>query len=374
MSARKRIVVTGLGLVSPHGGVDALSAGRLGQGSALSVPLANGTRLRSFEDFDSSRFVPPRLKRKIDPFVVYGLSAAGQCLEDSAVAAGRIDKASVGVFVGNCLGGWGYIEPQVRGLHVGGVKEMSPYVATAWFPAALQGQISLEHGIKGLSKTFSARNVAGLQAIGNGIAALQSGRVKAALCGAAEGLNTPYVRAVLGHPSSPTSARGAVLGEEVRTDLAEGAAFLMLEEREHALARGAWVYCEVSGAADGFCPAESLIPRVMYDALKQAAGDAGNPALLVRDGMLAKESEWVRHVVGDMAPTVTVVNSKPAYGHMFALSGVFEAVLAARHLQSGTLSASLYESGDRPDAGCSAAIIQRMSPRGGIGTLGLVQC
>ena len=101
---------------------------------------------------------------------------------------------------------------------------MSPYVATAWFPAAVQGQISLAHGIRGHSKTFS-HDVGGMTALGQAMRAIADGRVDAAVCGATESISSEYVRAVLAFDSN--------------AKFAEGSAFLTLERLDQAMARGA---------------------------------------------------------------------------------------------------------------------------------------
>lgn len=365
----KRIVVTGISLMSPHGMQD-ISPARLGE-EGERVSLANGTTLYSLRGVDATKHVPIRLQRKLDQFVIFGMSAADQCFKDSALLSSSIDKADIGLFIGNCLGGWGYTEPQLAALHAGGIKDMNPYVATAWFPAALQGQISLVHGIKGFSKTFSSRNVAGIQAMGHAISALKRGRVKAALCGASEAVDTPYMHAVLGHTINKTFNNDALTHEQPH-DCAEGAAFFMLETLEHAQARGAKIYCEISGVNEGFCPDAESVPTVMHRMLENAVSKTRDQALLVKDGMLAEENAWLNTAREGLPCALTDVDTKPGYGHMFALSGVFEAVVAARHLGQNSLTAGVFESGREDDKTCySSVVIQRMNPCGGISAVTL---
>ena len=382
MSNAQRIVITGIGAVSPYGhSIEALCARRQPRdfvaGSGKALPLGSGATLYAIDQLDSTGFVHPRLKRKLDPFTVHGLCAAGMALDSSRLFKQDIDKGDVGVFVGNCLGGWGYTEPQLQALHQVGVKEMGPYVATAWFPAALQGQISLAYGIKGYSKTFSARNVAGIQAIGHGVAAIRAGRAKVALCGASEAVNTPYMQAVLDrYPGEQTTADETVFGREKLTDLAEGAAFLVVEDYEHALARGATVYCEVTGFADHFCPSRLSAPKVMHASLEEALGTQGGERLLLLDGLLARERELTHAAITKLEASahLEAVDTKPVYGHMFALSGVLETALAANYLSQNKLSARSFDPQHIPgDTVYAGAIVQRLSPQGGVATLGLSQ-
>src|SRR5204862_7049454 len=150
--------------------------------------LNDEAELWMLRGLDATRTLSGRLQRKLDPFSVHGMVAAGQALAASGLASASLDPQQVGIYVGNCLGGWGYTQPELEALHTRGVTGMGPYVATAWFPAALQGQLSLAHGYKGHSKTFSARDVAGLQAIGHAVDAIRHQRAQVVLCGASEDL------------------------------------------------------------------------------------------------------------------------------------------------------------------------------------------
>ncbi|PNS11089.1 hypothetical protein COO59_14265 [Mixta theicola] len=248
---KKRVVITGVGALSALGSsIEEICLNSPEQN--CSGPHEPLTFLRVTE-FDGTEVVSNRLKRKLDNFSFHGLCAADMALKASGILDSDIDLSRVGIFVGNCLGGWGYAEPKIKALHTEGMEAMGPYVATAWFPAALQGQISLQHGLKGYSKTFSASSVAGLQAIGYGVEAIQCGRADIILCGASEDLSSPYVRSMLARAFTPGEAKSGVFGTETSTAFGDGAAFLVLEEYENAIKRGATIYCEISGFADSFC-------------------------------------------------------------------------------------------------------------------------
>lgn len=266
------IAITGLGVLSPYGD---------GLAEICTRPRSPVARFAMVDGPDGARFVSPRLRRKLDRFTVLGLCAAGEALEASGLLASGVALDRVGIFVGNCLGGWGFTEPELRRLHTQGVGAMGPYVATAWFPAAVQGQISLAHGIKGHSKTFS-HDVGGVTAIGQAMRAIAAGRIEAALCGATESLDSDYVR--------------AVLAVEPQTRFAEGAAFLTLERLDRALDRGAPIHALIAGYAETFSP----------------------------DGRASAVS-----LAGEASP----------FGRMFALSGVLETVCAAWSVGRGDLAA-----------------------------------
>jgi 3-oxoacyl-[acyl-carrier-protein] synthase II len=280
----RRIAITGVGALSPYG-------------NALAEICAGATqpldRFALVKGPDSARFINARRKRKLDRFTVLGLCAAGMALEDSKLTASGIAPERIGIFVGNCLGGWSFTEPELRRLHTQGVGGMSPYVATAWFPAAVQGQISLDYGIKGHSKTFS-HDVAGLTALGQAMRAIANGRVDAAVCGATESLDSDYLRAVL------ASGSGA--------KYAEGAAFLTLERLDRATARGARVYAELAGYTERFAGDQSEQRACAHRTVREAM--PSDSALVIHCGEIGEET-------------------RSPFVQMFALSGVLEVVCAA---------------------------------------------
>lgn len=275
------IAITGLSALSPYG-------------ASLAEICADARtprdRFAMVEGFDTTAFVSERLKRKLDRFTVLGLCGAGTAIEESGLLAIGTSRDRIGIFVGNCLGGWGFAEPELRQLHTEGVEAMSPYVATAWFPAALQGQISLAHGIKGHSKTFS-HDIGGMSAIGQAMRAIANGRVDAAVCGAVESLDSDYVRAVL------------ALDPEAR--FAEGAAFLTLERLDRAVERGVRIYAILVGYAERFAPDTGVRAAHANSSIRDAAPEGG--AVIIRCGTGARNP----------------------FGQMFALSGVLETVCAA---------------------------------------------
>ncbi len=255
---KKRIVISGLGALSTHGhSIEAICARK---GAQLPVEarksLTESVSILPVCDLDMSA-VSGRLRRKLDPFAIYGLCASNMALKDSGLLEAGIDLNRIGIFVGNCLGGWTFTEPELKKLHTIGVDVMSAYVATAWFPAALQGQISLQYGFKGYSKTYSASGVAGLQAISYAVEAIQQGRADVIVCGASEDLSSPYSQALLQAYDYGSENHHSVFGREKHVDFAEGAAFMVIESYDHAKKRGAPTYCEITGFADHFCPRQA---------------------------------------------------------------------------------------------------------------------
>lgn len=369
----ERVVITGVGALSPFGH-DLASIGRNVRRGPHETQfgschqLNDRSALWSVAGLDDSRFVDARLRRKLDPFCIYGIVAAGMALESSQLGSAAIDPDQVGIYVGNTLGGWSFTESRVVALHTEGVTRMGPYVATAWFPAAIQGQISLLFGFKGHSKTFSARDVAGLQAIGHAAAAIQSGRLRVAVCGAAEDLSSRYVRAVLQQLPSALRPVSAWPGRFRSPIFADGAAFMVLESWDHARRRKAPVLAEVAGFADHFCPAQDQARGVLERAHLRALSGMASTPLLVMDGTNECEEALVR--AGPTSRAWPVVNPRPALGQQFSVSGVIEAVLIATALHERTLRTESLV-GASGGATHRSAMIHRLSTQGQITALHL---
>ncbi|MCK5011366.1 MAG: beta-ketoacyl-[acyl-carrier-protein] synthase family protein, partial [Deltaproteobacteria bacterium] len=169
----RRVVITGLGIVAPSGIGKAAFWDGMKEGTSFISPISK---------FDASRYpsriagevrelkIPnsfsKRLLKKLDRFSHLALVAADLALKDGNVELADENLNRVGVFMGNALGGWEYAETELRDLYVEGLDGVSPYQATAWFPAAPQGQISIYYGIKGYSKTVISDRASSLMALG----------------------------------------------------------------------------------------------------------------------------------------------------------------------------------------------------------------
>lgn len=361
---KTRVVITGVGALSALGhSIDAICAV-----SPIAVPAQpKTTRFRYIGDYTGDGIVGLRLKRKLDNFTFHGLCASHMAISDSGLLmdgfGSDLDLDRVGVFVGNCLGGWGFTEPQLVALHTDGVEAMGPFVATAWFPAALQGQISLQHRLKGYSKTFSANGVAGLQAIGYAVEAIERGRADVIVCGASEDLSSPYVRAMLERRSD----RHGVFGEESSSYFGEGAAFMVLESYEAARARGATIYCEVSGFADHFCGQSENAGAILDQNVRAVLGESRQDYLLLDGGFQAEASNPSKQIG---VPVQHLVSTSISHGQMFAVSGVMEAVCAAYLMRRGSINASCFVAG-ASDSPVGKVLVRRQSKQGNISTLSL---
>ena len=394
-----RIVITGMGVVSPYGVGPHLLWTRL---------MAGETALRELTTFDSSHlacrvggvienfcsqdYLPPRLLRKIDSFSTFSLVAAQQALEDAGLsiedlgqavpasapawqqAAGGRDR--VGITVGNNLGGWQFAERELRNLWHAGPHKVDPYMATAWFPAAPQGQISIRLGIKGIGRTFSTDRSSGAHAIKHAAACLLRGRAGLMFAGGTEAPFSPYAalcyetsglmsRCAAGVPSD--SYRPFDTGHDGLV-AAEGAAFLILERDEDAVRRGARIYGELAAEAathDGYhqvepAPDGRRCAAAMSLAMERAGVGAAQVDAVFAAGSAVPaedraEAAAIRLALGEASASVPVCVPKSAFGNLFGAATPLDVVIALLSLEQRVLPPS--RNFAQPAPGCDLDIV-----------------
>ncbi|AKH63825.1 MULTISPECIES: beta-ketoacyl synthase N-terminal-like domain-containing protein [Photorhabdus] len=328
---RRRVVVTGVGAIHPDGkDVTSIKSNLiqklLGQNSINN--MTSSPVIRTLSDPDEKKYINNRLKRKIDDFSIYGIVAVEMALKESKLDLDKIDPNRVGIYVGNCFGGWKHIEDEVKALHIEGIQGMGPYVATAWFPAALQGQLSLLYGFSAQSKTFSTSDVAGIQAIGYAADAISNGVAEVMLCGASEHLSSPLVKNLLEQRSAQRNSE--IFGEKLPENFSEGAAFLVIEEMQHALERGASILCELTGFIDYFSPDKNTRNDTL-EYIAELFSHNENSAFIM-DGIYDDEKEITSKVFSDKNIKTSFVNLRPYLNNQFSVSGVIDSVLASSFL------------------------------------------
>lgn len=258
----RRVVITGIGVVAPSGVGKTDFWNGMKEGTSFVTPISK---------FDASRYpsriagevkelkIPEsfskRLLKKLDRFSHMALVATDLALKDGKLDLAAEDLTRAGVFVGNALGGWQYAETELRDLYVEGIEGVSPYQATAWFPAAPQGQISIHYGLKGYSKTVISDRASSLMALGYAARTIKKGNVDIVVAGGTEAPVTPYALLCCNTNGSLStrneeapSAYRPFDGTRDGFVIGEGAGIVVLEEMEHALKRGAphlWRDCRL---------------------------------------------------------------------------------------------------------------------------------
>ncbi len=350
---KKHVVITGIGIVSPAGiGKDEhwrnISSGNsfvseITKFDAGKYPSRIAGQING--NLDNFNTFPKRLLKKIDRFSHLALLASEFAIADAKLNLDAESKERIGVFIGNAIGGWEFAEVELRDLYIGGLKEVSPYQATAWFPAAPQGQISIYYGLLGYSQTIIADSASSLLSIGSAYRTIQEGEADIILAGGSESPISPYgllccnTSGVLTQRNeNPQKAYSPFDKNRDGFAIGEGAGIVILESFEHAGKRGAKIYGEVTGFSmtnDGIHPTKQDIEgrqlsRAMQIAIKEAGIAAGDIDYICANGSATKdgdiaETKAIKAVFGKKAYKMPISAPKSAIGNLLGAAGAVDA-------------------------------------------------
>jgi 3-oxoacyl-(acyl-carrier-protein) synthase len=382
-----RIVITGMGVISPYGvGADVLwenlIAGKTGLKTLTAFDDAHSwCRVGGqFSNFRPDAYLGPRLTRKIDRFSTFGLIATQLALQEAGLlldgkkpvwSLQKEGGSRVGITVGNNLGGWEFAERELRNLWQHGPREVSPYMATAWFPAAVQGNVSIQFGMKGIGRTFLSDRASGALAIMHAADCLQRGKADIMLAGGSEAPFSPY--ATLCYETSGLMSQQAATGSTTAYRpfddahdglvLAEGAAFFVLERAEDAQERGAPILAELAGWAatnDGYDPVRPApdggrYAAAMTLAMQRAGVQADTLACVFAAGSSVPdedvaETRAIHLALGAVAEHIPVSTPKSAFGNLFGAALPVDMAIGLLAMQRCTIPATLHF--ERPAPGC----------------------
>ena len=376
--SRRRVVVTGLGVVSPVGSAlerawDNLTAGRSGI-RAIDSFDASGFPVRisgAVAGFESERYVAAKDWKKMDAFIRYGIGAAVDALRDAGLEATEANAGRIGVAIGSGIGGLPYIEDNYGAFLKGGARRISPFFVPSTIINMVAGDLSIEHDLKGPNFSVVSACATGTHSIGIAARAIAYGDADAMVAGGAEMATCPLgiggfasARALCAsrnddpeRASRPWDAGrdGFVLGD--------GAGVLVLEEYEAARARGAEIYCELAGFGMTGDAHHMTQPgaggegaaRCMRAALDDAGLNPDDVDYINAHGTSTPagdraETEAVKAVFGDRAKRLPISSNKSMIGHLLGAAGGVEAVFSVLTLQRGVLPPTInYE---EPDPEC----------------------
>lgn len=351
------VVVTGIGVTLPGASDPDEFWNRIARCGSAIVPIrtfdtspyttGNAGVLDEATEAATVGTIKPRQRKRMDRFCHLAIAAADGAIADAGIEPS--DKPDhTGIVFGNMFGGWEITEPSVRGLCDRGYMGVSPYIASAWFPTAPQGQISIGRGLKGFAKTTVADTASSAMAIGSACRAIRAGRAEIVLAGGAEAPITPYTYTFCETSGrlSPTTYRPL----DDRADgyhVGEGAAVLALESAESAAMRGAEVYATVRGFALVHCHEQDALSAACEPALSRAVGAALDQAgvagvdCVIADGQAQAEADKselaaVRSTVGE----VPVTTSKAVTGHLLGAASAVDVVTAILAMRHGSIPAS----------------------------------
>ena len=359
--SKRRVVVTGLGIVSPVGiGVAEawknLLAGTSGVGpitkfDASALPTRIAAEVKGFTPSD---WMPPKETRRSDTFVHYGIAATRLALDDAGFAIDDSNAERVGVNMGSGIGGLPMIEDNIREMIAKGPRRISPFFVPGTIINMISGHVSIKYGLTGPNLAVVTACTTSTHCIGLAARLIQSGDADFMLAGGGEYSTTPLglggfcaARALSQRNDDPKRASRPWDRDRDGFVLSDGAGCVALEEYEHAKARGARIYAEFAGfgmSADAYhitAPAEN--GQGAYQCMLNAMRDAGvNPADInyvnahgtsTPLGDVA-ETVAIKRAFGDAAKKVAVSSTKSTTGHMIGAAGAAEAVFTILALQN----------------------------------------
>ena len=363
--SRRRVVVTGLGLVCPVGiGVEeswqALVAGKSGiapitQYDASTYPTRIAGEVKGFEP---DKFMERKEARRNDRFIQFALAATDMAVKDAGIDFAKEDPERVGVIVGSGMGGLATIEDTHKTLMERGVRKVSPFFIPAIIINLAPGQIALRWGLKGPNLSPVSACATGNHSLGDAMIYLERGMADVMIAGSTEATLTPLglagfcaARAMSERNDAPEKASRPFDKGRDGFVAAEGAGILVLEEYEHARKRGARIYAELCGYGAS-CDANHVTSPAPEGeggqrAMRMALADAGlrpeqvgyvnTHGTSTPQGDIA-ECQAIRRVFGAWADGGLLVSStKSMTGHMLGAAGGAEAVFAVKSLQAGVV-------------------------------------
>ncbi|MGD0336242.1 MAG: beta-ketoacyl-[acyl-carrier-protein] synthase family protein [Candidatus Omnitrophota bacterium] len=356
-----KIAITGIGVVAPSGiGTRQFWANiKAGRSAVKEITRFDASKYPShiagqIDDLEKYSHVSARLLKKIDAFSHMALIAAEMSMQDAGIDIKNEDPNLVGIFLGNAIGGWLYAETELRDLYIEGREGVSPYMASAWFPAAPQGQVSIYYGIKGFSKTVVADRASSLMAIGYARKVLAKNKLNMILAGGMEAPVTPYALlccntygALSENNAHPESAYRPFDKRRDGFVIGEGAGIVVMEGIARAKKRKANIFGYIAGTGNSCDGVDRINPapdgRELARAINLALADAGAKAeeidFISLDGLAVdiwdnSEIEGLKIVFGSRLKNIPASCPKSMFGNLLGASGVLDLItvlLAMEH-------------------------------------------
>jgi 3-oxoacyl-[acyl-carrier-protein] synthase II len=374
---RRRVVITGLGAVTPIGiGIEAfwhsLKEGKSGIGPITSFDAStfNSQVAGEVKDFDATDYMDPLSAKKMDRFAHFAVVSAQMAIKDAELEINEHNAYEIGIIVGSAMGGIPLAETQHTIFLEKGIKRVSPYLNSSLFPGAAASQVSIVLGIKGFSNTIAGACSTGNDAIGYAYQCIQNGLLDICLVGGAEAPLAPltlgsfdliHALSTLNNP--PGKASRPFDASRNGFVLSEGAGIMVMEELGHALRRDAKIYGEVLGYYSTLDAFHMVQPAPDAEAgtvcVKRALEDAGiypeeidyinahGTSTPLND---KNETKVVKNVFGKKAYKIGISANKSMTGHLLGAAGAIEAIASLLTIKHQYLPPTInYE---KPDPEC----------------------
>lgn len=375
--SKRRVVVTGLGLVTPVGNtVDttwkALLSGKSGIAPITKFDASEFTTRfsGSVKDFDVEQYVTKKDARKMDLFIQYGMAAGIQAIQDSGLDMSKENPGRVGTAIGAGMGGMWLIEQGHSALMNGGPRKVSPFFVPSTIINMISGHLSIMFGMKGPNFAVTTACTTGVHNIGFAARTIAYGDADVMVAGGAEDVTSPLgvagfgaAKALSTRNDDPTAASRPWDKDRDGFVIGDGAGVMVMEEYEHAKARGATIYGELVGfgmSGDAFHmtspPSDGAgAAAAMVNAINDAKLSLEQIGYINAHGTSTPagdkaEAAAVKSVFGDHAYKVLVSSTKSMTGHLLGAAGAVEAIFTLLALRDQTVPPTINL--DNPDEGC----------------------
>jgi 3-oxoacyl-[acyl-carrier-protein] synthase II len=372
---KRRVVITGIGLVSPLGNTTeetwaGLQAGRGGVDYITKFDTSQHTVKFAAEvkGFDPAKFIEKKELKKMDNFIYYAVAGAKEALDDSGLQISADNAEEIGVYIGSGIGGFSVFEREHTKMMEGGPSRISPFFIPASIVNLASGHVSIMAGAKGPNSATATACSTGAHAIGDSFKIIQRGDALAMICGGSEGAITPMsvggfaaMRALSTRNDDPARASRPFDKERDGFVIGEGAGILLLEELEHAKGRGAKIYAEIVGygmTADAFhmtAPNVDGPRRVMLRTIKDAGIEPDQVDYINVHGTSTplgdkNETDAIKAAFGEYAYKLAISSTKSMTGHLLGGAGGLEAGITALSVHHQIIPPTInYET---PDPDC----------------------
>ena len=375
--SRRKVVVTGLGMVSPLGNTvestwSNLIAGKSGIGPITSFDVKSySTRFGgSIKDLDVDKYIPPKDSRKMDPFIQYGLIAGIQAIDDSGLQITDSNRHRIGAAIGSGIGGMGSIENTRDLINERGPKRISPFFVPGSIINMIAGHLSIKYGFQGPNLSVVTACTTGTHNIGIASRLIKNGDADVMIVGGAEMATTPVgvggfsaARALSSRNEDPAAASRPWDKDRDGFVLSDGAGILVLEDYEFAKKRGAKIYAELSGfgmSGDAYHmtspPSDGYGAKTsMQNSLKDAGLDCSKIDYINAHGTSTKagdlaETIAVKNLFGQKASELAVSSTKSMIGHLLGAAGAVEAIFSVLSIRDSIAPPTINL--DQPDVDC----------------------
>ncbi|MEH6452337.1 MAG: beta-ketoacyl-ACP synthase II [Psychromonas sp.] len=375
--SKRRVVITGLGMITPVGNSveqswEAVKTGKSG------ISNIDGFDTEKFStkfaglirDFNVEDYMPRKEARKMDLFIQYGVAAAEQAFQDSGIEVTADNEERIGVAIGSGIGGLGLIESNKTSFDKSGPRKISPFFVPSTIINMISGHVSINKGLKGPNIAVTTACTTGTHSIGLGARMIQYGDADVMIVGGAEKASTELgmggfgaARALSTRNDSPQTASRPWDKDRDGFVLGDGAGVLVIEEYEHAKARGAKIYAEFVGfgmSGDAYhmtSPPESGAGAAlaMKNAIKDAKIEAKDIAYINAHGTSTPagdiaETQAVKSIWGEDANSVMMSSTKSMTGHLLGAAGAIEAIFSVLALKDQVAPPTINL--ENPSEGC----------------------